>query len=234
MTVRFGRATAPFVLVLTLGAVIAACDQIAAPLPSLKDQPGTFRVVTDAPNSSFGPAGTASGTGGAVPESTFASSEAEAGAFRLAEVPADRLAETRTLLTELGAKQDADQTIRFSLPADVLFDFDKASLRPDAQKPLAQAQTLIASYPKAPVTITGHTDAKGDDAYNERLSLARAKTVAARLAASGDRKPQVNGVGERDPVAPNTHADGSDDPAGRQRNRRVEIVLAPIPTATGN
>ena len=123
----------------------------------------------------------------------------------------------------------AMRIIRFSLPADILFDFDKATLRPDAQSPLLKARQLIAAYPKAPVTIIGYADAKGDDAYNDRLSQARASTVSARLMDGSNRHATVKGYGERDPVAPNARPDGSDDPQGRQRNRRVEIILSPMP-----
>lgn len=210
---------------------LAACGRAPAPLPSLKDDPGYFRVVQDAPQSRFEAAGTDSATAGPVPESSFGPARDDASEFRLAEVAPDRLDETRTLLTQLGAREDGSHAIRFSLPADVLFDFDKATLRPDAAAPMAQAQRLIAAYPQAPLAVTGHTDAKGDDAYNDRLSLARARTVAGRLAADGERRPVVKGMGEREPAAPNTRPDGSDDPDGRQRNRRVEITIMPLPAA---
>ena len=216
---------------MVVGAVLAlcACDQIDAPLPSLKNEIGHFRPAPNAPESSFAPAGENSSAVGSGAKSSFNPASAPASEFRLAEVPTDRLEETRSLLTQLNAKQDADQTIRFSLPADILFDFDKSSLRPDAQAALHKAKQLIAAYPKAPVTIIGYTDAKGDDAYNDRLSTARASTVSISLMDGGIRRAIVKGFGERDPVAPNARPDGSDDPEGRQRNRRVEIILSPVP-----
>lgn len=217
--------------VLAIGAALAlgACDKIDGPLPSLKDQTGHFQPTPNAPKSRFAPAGEDGAVGSKVADSSFGPAATATSEFRLSEVATDRLEETRTLLSQLGAKQDADQAIRFSLPADILFDFDKATLRPDAQAPLVQAQQLIAAYPQAPITIIGYTDAKGDDAYNERLSLARANTVSARLMGGGNRHAAVKGGGERDPVAPNAWPDGSDDPEGRQRNRRVEIILSPVP-----
>lgn len=222
------------VLTMAMAGSLAACDMTAPPLPSLKDQTGYFHVVTNAPQSRFEQAGTLGDVGGVVAESSFGPAGGEDGAFRLAEVAPDQLEQTRTLLTQLGATQDADTAIRFSLPADVLFDFDKATLRADAAEPLAQAKRLIAAYPRAPVTIAGYTDAKGDDAYNDKLSLMRAQSVSARLVDAGQRRPVIEGRGERDPVAPNVRPDGSDDPAGRQRNRRVEIILAPTTKTEGN
>lgn len=77
--------------------------------------------------------------------------------------------------------------------------------------------------------VDGHTDAKGDDAYNQALSERRAAAVKAWLAGNA-RIPAdhmgTRGYGETRPVAPNARPDGADDPAGRQRNRRVEIAVA--------
>ena len=113
------------------------------------------------------------------------------------------------------------------LPADVLFDFDRAELRPDALRSLDQAAELLRSYPQAPVTVNGHTDGKGTDSYNDALSMRRAEAVAARLRGDPPRAIVVHGFGKQRPLAPDTRADGSDDAQARQRNRRVEIVIQP-------
>ncbi len=129
--------------------------------------------------------------------------------------------EVRQAMRALGA-QETDLEVRVELPADVLFDFDKAQIRPDASQALAQLATVIRAYPSENVQLDGHTDAKGDDAYNRKLSERRAEAVkrwlvdketieAGRLA--------TRGWGEKRPVASN------DDEAGRQRNRRVEVVI---------
>lgn len=131
------------------------------------------------------------------------------------------------VLRDLGAKVTA-QEIRIELAADVLFDFDKADLRPDAVASLAKIATVIAAYPKAPIVVEGHTDAKGDDAYNLKLSQARAESVKRWLVRDGKvgaARITTEGLGETRPKAPNEKPDGSDDPAGRQSNRRVEIVI---------
>lgn len=119
-------------------------------------------------------------------------------------------------------------TVEVNLPADVLFDFDKAELRADAREALHEVAALILERPRKSIAITGHTDAIGTDAYNQRLSDRRAVAVKTWLVArEGVKSPPIAtaGRGARDPVAPNRKPDGSDDPEGRQLNRRVTIVF---------
>ena len=130
------------------------------------------------------------------------------------------------VLKDLGAKVTA-QEIRIELSADVLFDFDHAELRADALASLRQVAQVIASTPGA-VTIEGHTDGKGADAYNQELSERRAASVKRWLAGDGGiaaARITTRGLGETRPKVPNEKPDGSDDPAGRQQNRRVEITI---------
>lgn len=120
--------------------------------------------------------------------------------------------------------------IRIELAADVLFDFDKATIRPEAATALHNVAEIIKDKGKGRgVRIDGHTDSKGRDAYNQSLSERRAASVRQWLAEKEglDRtKMATQGFGAKRPVAPNSKPDGSDDPDGRQKNRRVEIVLA--------
>lgn len=114
------------------------------------------------------------------------------------------------------------------LAADALFEFDKADLTPAAEAQLQKAAALIRKAPPGGIQVIGHTDAKGDDAYNQRLSEARARTVAdwfARQVGVRQRDFAVSGKGETAPIAPNQTATGADDPAGRAKNRRVEVIL---------
>jgi outer membrane protein OmpA-like peptidoglycan-associated protein len=118
--------------------------------------------------------------------------------------------------------------IRIELPADILFDFDKADIRAAAQPALRQAADLLRRHARGPVTIEGHTDAKGTPAYNKRLSDRRATSVQRWLIEREglrELKFAPKGLAATKPVAPNAKPDGSDDPEGRQRNRRVEIVF---------
>jgi outer membrane protein OmpA-like peptidoglycan-associated protein len=124
--------------------------------------------------------------------------------------------------------KETGEEIRIELAADVLFDFDKADLRPAAQKTLHQAAGIIQEKAKGAVRIEGHTDSKGKDAYNQRLSERRAASVKTWfMVKEGLDKVQFStqGFGAKKPVASNTKPDGSDDPEGRQKNRRVEIII---------
>jgi outer membrane protein OmpA-like peptidoglycan-associated protein len=127
----------------------------------------------------------------------------------------------------LKLKETATET-RIELPADILFDFDKADIRPNAAEALHQAAVILRDRAKGKVRIEGHTDSKGTHAYNQKLSERRAESVRRWLAEHEglDKvKFATEGLAETRPVAPNTNADNSDNPVGRQENRRVEIVI---------
>ncbi|HEX2809803.1 MAG TPA: OmpA family protein [Kineosporiaceae bacterium] len=110
------------------------------------------------------------------------------------------------------------------ISAGLLFDFDKAVLRPEAA-PVLTSVAAALSGASGTVAVNGHTDSVGTDAYNKNLSDRRAAAVVAALKADGFSGPQQpKGFGESQPVAPNT-VKGKDNPAGRQLNRRVEIVI---------
>lgn len=130
-------------------------------------------------------------------------------------------------LKDLGA-QVSDTEIRIEMSADVLFDFDKANIKPAAEPALANVATVVKGYPRAAVKIEGHTDAKGSDAYNQKLSERRAKAVQdwlKKLEGLKGVRFSTQGFGAKKPVAPNTKPNGADDPEGRQKNRRVEIIV---------
>jgi outer membrane protein OmpA-like peptidoglycan-associated protein len=131
------------------------------------------------------------------------------------------------VLKDLGAKV-TDQQIKIELSADVLFDFDKFSLRPEAAESLRKVGRVVAEYPNGPLLIEGYTDGKGTHPYNLKLSENRAAAVKQWLVQNaGIQAAQIStkGWGEAKPVAPNTNRDGSDNPDGRQKNRRVELTL---------
>jgi len=123
--------------------------------------------------------------------------------------------------------KESDTEIRIDLAADVLFDFDKADLLPKAEETLQKAADLIKQHnAKGVVRIEGHTDAKGSDAYNQKLSERRASAVKRWFESHGLHEHFATaGFGAKQPVAPNAKPDGSDDPDGRAKNRRVEIVV---------
>ncbi len=129
-------------------------------------------------------------------------------------------------LKDLGAKTTATE-IRIQLSSDVLFDFDKADLLPKAIPTLQKVATVLKSYPNANCTIEGHTDSVGNDQYNQKLSQRRAESVRNWLLANGVSSPMTTReFGKTRPVAPNTLPNGKDNPEGRAKNRRVEIVVS--------
>jgi outer membrane protein OmpA-like peptidoglycan-associated protein len=117
--------------------------------------------------------------------------------------------------------------VKINLLGDILFDFDKATIRPAAEPTLAKVAALIEKYPNSAVLIEGHTDGKGSETYNLKLSEKRANSVRAWLTAHGiaEGTMRTGGWGAARPVAPNRKPSGADDPEGRQKNRRVEITV---------
>ena len=113
-----------------------------------------------------------------------------------------------------------------TLQDGVLFDFGKYDLRPEAKATLTKLATVLNQAKVPAAQINGHTDSIGDDAFNQDLSEKRASAVATQLKADGvTANLETHGYGKTQPVADNTNADGSDNPAGRQANRRVEIYI---------
>lgn len=168
---------------------------------------------------------------GGDPEPAAAASAAAPVARSSVAGPTGNMSATVSALS--GAKSDlnvrvTDFGVVVDLPADALFDFDKATLTANAEVELRKAAELIRRSPPGPIGVVGHTDSRGDDAYNQALSEARAKTVAAwfgQQVGVRQRAFQVSGKGETAPIAANETANGADDPQGRARNRRVEVIL---------
>jgi outer membrane protein OmpA-like peptidoglycan-associated protein len=86
---------------------------------------------------------------------------------------------------------------------------------------------MLTDNPTVEIEISGHTDSKGDDNYNQKLSEARAQSVVNYLISKGIDKDRLSaiGYGETMPVAPNKNDDGSDNPEGREKNRRTEYKV---------
>jgi len=110
---------------------------------------------------------------------------------------------------------------------NVYYDFDKSTLQQESFATLDRLVASLNQYPTLVIEIRAHTDSKGEDKYNLDLSEARAKTVVDYLISKGIDKSrlQSKGYGASMPVAPNKHEDGSDDPEGRQKNRRTEFKV---------
>ena len=135
------------------------------------------------------------------------------------------IAANKRLLAELRAKgvdaRATDRGVVINLP-DVLFAFDRAELTSSAEDTVADiARALKNQASGRTIAVEGHADSKGSIAYNQRLSQNRAHSVAQQLSAEGipHNRMNVRGYGESRPIASN------DTESGRQRNRRVEVVV---------
>ena len=131
-----------------------------------------------------------------------------------------RAALLETELRDLAAiKTDRGMVVTLS---DVLFDTGSATLRPGGQRVVARLAEFLREYPERTLAIEGFTDSVGNDSYNQVLSERRAAAVRLALMDAGiaASRIDVRGYGEQYPVASN------DTPEGRQRNRRVEVVIS--------
>ena len=142
------------------------------------------------------------------------------------------IARNRELIEELKRRNlEARETSRgvvVNLP-DVLFEFNKYNLTADARGK-ARDIAEILDRPKVQgrqVSIEGHTDSIGSEEYNQRLSQQRADAVARALESDGvgSGRLHARGFGKKYPIAPNKNPDGGDNPPGRAKNRRVEVII---------
>jgi len=146
--------------------------------------------------------------------------------FRILDLDLPEL-EVSAKPTEL-AMRETETELRIELSADVLFDFDKSDIRPQAVDALKQLAAILREHAGRPVRIVGHTDSKGSDAYNKALSEDRALSVRDWLEEEDGLdlgNASIVGHGESQPAAANDNPDGTDSPEGRQKNRRVEIII---------
>ncbi|MDH4280513.1 MAG: OmpA family protein, partial [Acidimicrobiia bacterium] len=132
------------------------------------------------------------------------------------------------LAESVGASLEGD-TARIVVEESVLFEFGSAELLDSASDVLDDIAELLTELAAERIDIAGHTDSVGSEQYNLDLSTRRARAVEQALVERGvdGDVMDATGRGETEPVAPNGNQDGSDNPEGRARNRRVEV------TATG-
>ena len=156
---------------------------------------------------------------------TNAALVAEQDARRAAEASAAAALERLRLLANV--RVEATETI-ITLNGEVLFETNRAVLRPEAQERLTAVADAMRASPQQTATVAGYTDARGSDANNQALSLARANSVRDFLETAGVPADRLRseGRGEASPIASNDSAEG------RANNRRVEIILRPTTPAT--
>jgi len=125
------------------------------------------------------------------------------------------------------AAVENERGVVVTLP-DVLFEFGSSDLTFGGKRKIrAIADTVLRLAGGRRIAVEGHTDSIGAELYNQALSERRAEAVAGQLKNAGVPEALVGakGFGEAYPVAPNEYPDGADNPAGRAKNRRVEIVI---------
>jgi len=124
-------------------------------------------------------------------------------------------------LNQVLQTRDTARGLIVSMP-DVLFDFGKYTLKPEARERLAKISGIVLAYPDLKLEIDGYTDSVGSDEYNQTLSDKRAEAVRDFLVSNGVSMNNVaaRGMGKADPVADNSTAEG------RQLNRRVEMIVS--------
>jgi len=137
-------------------------------------------------------------------------------------------AKLRDAMKEIAQVREENRGLIISL-SDILFDFGKATLLPGTKSKLSQLAKILSAYADRKIVVEGHTDNVGGDAFNLQLSEARAESVRNALIENGIPSEMISavGFGKTKPTASNETA------AGRQQNRRVEIVvLNPTPGAS--
>jgi outer membrane protein OmpA-like peptidoglycan-associated protein len=142
----------------------------------------------------------------------------------LQQSEAEKVEMRRKLLAQFNAILETRDSARGLIVnmSDVLFDFNQSTLKPGAREKLAKVSGILLAYPGLRVAIEGHTDSIGTDQYNQTLSEKRASNVRDYLVAQGISMNNLSamGMGKANPVASNDNA------AGRQQNRRVEMVVS--------
>jgi outer membrane protein OmpA-like peptidoglycan-associated protein len=125
-------------------------------------------------------------------------------------------------------EQQSGRSLSMNLSGDVLFDYDKAVLKPEAEVALKKVAVVLSQFPESKVTVEGYTDSKGTKSLNMQLSRDRAQSVKDWLVKNGGvavASISTKGFGEQYPIAQNKNGDGTDNPLGRALNRRVSIIV---------
>ncbi|WP_413381986.1 OmpA family protein [Alkalihalobacillus sp. 1P02AB] len=157
------------------------------------------------------------------------------------EVYITRVPKSRVILTKVSLSQtevdvlktlnefnaiSIEEETTLTLPDNVLFDFDSDELLPGSDEVMDKLVQVIETS-DGQVQVVGHTDNVGNSSYNQDLSERRAQAVVGALIERGINESNLIAIGKGDsePIARNTRPDGLDDEEGRQKNRRVELII---------
>jgi peptidoglycan-associated lipoprotein len=119
---------------------------------------------------------------------------------------------------------------RIFVMENIYYNYNKSDIRPDAAKELDKLVQLLVDNPEIKIELGSHTDSVDTDDYNQRLSQRRAESAVAYIVQHGIAADRLvaKGYGESKPIARNTNPDGSDNPVGRQKNRRTEFKILEV------
>lgn len=150
-----------------------------------------------------------------------AQQEAEQKAQQIAQQEQQAREQLRAQLSAVLETRETARGLIMNMP-DVLFDFNKYSLKPDAREKLAKVSGILLAHPDLKVQVEGYTDSIGSEEYNQKLSEERADAVRSYLVSQNVNQSGVTaeGFGKSDPIADNSTS------AGRAKNRRVELVVS--------
>jgi len=184
----------------------ASAQQAAA--PAVPSAPAVVPAVTPAATPAVAPA--------VAPATVPAAAPADA-------VPLDPVAKLKKDLSAI----ESDKGTTINLSGDLTFDFNQANVRTEVGPTLTKLADLVRKSKKT-VTISGHTDTQGNAEYNKKLSELRAGAVKAALVQRGILASRIKtaGYGADQPKTANANPDGTDNPKGREVNRRVEVLIA--------
>jgi outer membrane protein OmpA-like peptidoglycan-associated protein/tetratricopeptide (TPR) repeat protein len=151
-------------------------------------------------------------------------------------IPAEQLVDeitTKNFQTEL--VMDRIILEKAIVVENIYYDFDSANIRADAAIELNKLARFLQDNPEIKIELGSHTDSRGNDEYNRDLSQRRAESAVNYIISQGVDKNRIRarGYGEARPIAPNTNPDGTDNPEGRQKNRRTEIKVFEYNKDTG-
>jgi len=138
----------------------------------------------------------------------------------------ERELEDERAANEIEIERVRDDLLKLTLDSEVSFDYNSAAIKPAFQQSLTKLANVLNKYDRNNVTVVGHTDSTGSEAYNQDLSVRRADSVIGELRNRGvpGQILRADGRGELEPRADNSTE------AGRQLNRRVEILIQPDPS----
>ena len=198
----------------------AAAEQAKLEAQQAADQAAKERAAADAARAA------------AIQQQQAAQAEADLARQAAQKAEAEKTALRERLRQQLNTILETQETARGLIVniSDVLFDFNKYTLKPGAREKMAKVSGILLAYPGLKIQLEGHTDSIGSEDYNQKLSEDRANAVREYLVTQGVPGNTVTavGYGKSQPVASN------DTAAGRQRNRRVDMVVSGEPIGIGS